>query len=167
MSKQIATYSPQNRFSFTCPIFNVATEIRLCLHLRDLLWAGKRQDARRGCQACLHDSKCPIVPMVSQITRTGQDPGYYAAEPRHGSLKPELLARTENVVVMDKTLLNFDVGDAERKAILRANEMAGKNAPHVERSAPRKSKPIAKAIETVIDAAKSGDLGAAISGEAA
>lgn len=168
----IPTFSEANRFSFTCPIFGVQTEMRVCLMLRDRLWAGHRQEVRRGCQACLHDSKCPIVPIVQETFRTGEDPGYFAREPRNGNLQEKHLRRIQNVIVRDATMLNFGVSDAERAAIQATNGFNAKlrgaalkdviveELPNAPRRKPAEK--VAAPSSDVVDAAARGDLAAAI-----
>jgi len=122
---KVKTYSPDNLFSFSCPIFGSKTEIRVCLHLKTVMWSGKKPEARKGCQACLTGGKCPIIPIMNDINRHGSDP-YFSATPVHGALKEDHLKRIRNVSVMPQTMDRYDVSDAERAAIMAVSVF---NAP--------------------------------------
>lgn len=169
----IASFSTANQLKIICPIFGVESEVRVCLHLRDELWAGRKKDVRRGCQACLHDSKCPIVVIVQETFRTGEDPGYFSREPRVVSIKDKHLDRIQRVLVQDKTLNDYGVPDNERLAIAAVNrwdaKLKGRVPGHKLEELPSAGparKPAEKPIEApktdLIEAAATGDLTAAI-----
>ncbi len=184
-TSQIKTYRLDNRFTITCPVFGSTTEIRMCLHLHTLLWSGKKQEVRRGCQACLHDSKCPMIPLIRDVLHKNADP-YWSAEPKHGTLLAKHLDDIRNVIVMDRTMDQFGVPEHERAAIravncygakLKGKALLGDKIVEIEaldrpeptaapRRKPAEKKPEAPA--SVVTAAIAGDMTAAIStGEAA
>lgn len=118
----IKTYSPENAFSFTCPVFQATVEIRQCLLLRDLVYKGRRIEKRIGCQACMSASKCPIISLVQTMDEAGDV--YYSKEPRVGHLQPELLAHIAPIVVTDVTLNSprfADMSEEQRAAIRASN----------------------------------------------
>jgi hypothetical protein len=179
-TSEIKTYRPDNRWSFQCPIFGSTTEIRVCLHLRDLLWSGKRQEVRRGCQACMHDSKCPMVNLVRRIRDTKDEPGYFSLEPKQGALLASDVDRIRKIIVTEETMKRFDVPENERQAILSTNgwnaklhgkvEIDGKlsDLPGLEEKIashkPRKraEAPAPAKTDDVIEAASTGDMSAAV-----
>jgi hypothetical protein len=182
MFTQNKTISPDNRFSFTCPIFGVNTEIRVCLFLREQLWRGKKQTVRKGCQACLHDSKCPIYPIMREMQSKDVDP-YYSPTPKHGALYERHLSSIRNIVVRKATLDRYDVPENERKLIqevsifgakLKGKALVGdkeielptvsaSEAVEPSRSAKRqKRESVAVSQPTLVDAAITGDLAAAV-----
>ncbi len=184
-TSQIKTYRLDNRFTFTCPIFGSLTEIRMCLHLHTLLWTGKKQEVRLGCQACLHDSKCPMIPLTHDVLHHDADP-YWSPEPKHGALQAKHLDAIRNVIVMNRTLDQFGVPENERAAIravncygakLKGKALLGEKIVEIEAldrpepTAAPKRKPADKKPEGpagVVKAAITGDMTAAIStGEAA
>lgn len=125
------TLSPNNQFRFTCPIFQAEVELRTCFALEELHKKGRRHEKRRGCQACMVAGKCPTWHIVQDMYRQGTDP-YHADKPTVGSLTPELLRRIHPVLVMDKTMENYDISPVERERILAANRRAADVAPRVE-----------------------------------
>jgi len=170
----IKTYLPSNLARIICPIFGAEVELRGCLALRDKLWRGERQPVRQGCQACMQASKCPIVPMVQIIQRTGTDP-YFSAEAKTVRLGAEILKRIVAVIVPDAIMRIFDIPERQRELILETNGLNGSSKlrtggveldlpegasyePAPRRKAALKPKPEAD----LIAAATSGDMGAAI-----
>ncbi|SER29289.1 hypothetical protein SAMN05216548_114125 [Faunimonas pinastri] len=116
--------SPANLFHFVCPIFNVETRFATCVSLRDLVWKGRRPEQRKGCQACMSASKCPINNIIQDFGRLPDDP-YHADEKRVGSLKDRHIERIMPVLVSPKLLDEYAVTPKERELILAANEAAG------------------------------------------
>lgn len=140
---RIKTYAPTNQFHFNCPIFKVETSIAVCLKLRDMLWMGKSIPQRQGCQACMRASKCPVVAIVADIQRTGDDP-YYATDKQVGALSDRHLSRIHAVRVMDLHMRSFTLTERERELILAANEAAG-----IERTFKKEPAPKRRRTETV------------------
>lgn len=178
MASMEKTLSPANRFSFTCPIFGAAVELRGCLALREKVWRGESQPIRQGCQACMRASKCPIVPMMQSMMREKSDP-YFSLEPKLGHLAADLVKRIANVVVPDAILKLFDIPQRQRDLILETNGQLGakklkgiSNLEEVEFSSPsdshrdppeRKSKAVkTEEPDALLVAAATGDLSAAI-----
>src|SRR3954468_1108106 len=100
LMQQVKTYAENNQFRFNCPIFKVEVQIKQCLSLRDMVWRGEKVGVRRGCQACLRSSKCPMVPLVHDFSfmREPEDI-YHSTEPRVGHLSSALLGRIAKIVV--------------------------------------------------------------------
>jgi hypothetical protein len=183
----IPSYSLENRYSITCPIFGANVEIRGCFHLRDLLWANKAPPTRRGCQACLHDSKCPIPRIVREVTHTGVDPGYFSKTEKQGALHARHVEPIRNIIVMDATLKRYHVSESEiahinsvnyynaplKGSVMVDGKLIGLDAP-IQQSderpvqARRRRKPAedispkSSVTDDVFEAAISGDLGAAV-----
>lgn len=124
---QIKTLSPKNEALIVCPIFNAETKIADCFILEQKLARGDVQPERKGCQACLRSSKCPIYWINRDIRANGEDP-YHASEPRTLSLKDKHLSAISPILVRDETLNEFQVGPEEREAIIAANEAASSGA---------------------------------------
>lgn len=117
---QIKTFRPDNQFSVVCPVFGVTTEIRKCITLRDKQYRGERVDVRRGCQACISASKCPIVRLVKHIDEHSDV--YYSPTPKSGAFSQDLLAAVAPVSVPDHIMKRFEgMSAAERSAILATN----------------------------------------------
>lgn len=104
----VKTYRSDNQFRFNCPIFGSEVEIRQCFTLREQWARGKQMETRRGCQACLSASKCPIVPIMKALQQNPeQNDHYYSAEPKVGKLRPEILERIARIMVPQSTLNTF------------------------------------------------------------
>lgn len=145
---KIHTYGAANRFRFNCPIFGAEVEMRQCLQLRDEWAKGKRIEQRRGCQACLSASKCPIVHIIARIQA---DPAkhdvYHSDEPKVGKLRPEILERIARIVVCQHTLNAYQpIPDGQMARIDAVNGLKG-----VEAMAKNVGVPKAE-LEAVIEA---------------
>lgn len=181
------TLSPENQFTFTCPIFKANTKISACLKLRDLVWKGKKTEVRKGCQACLSASKCPIYWVMRDMTANGTDP-YASTTPVQGALEPQILNHIAPIIVPSRTLDDFQVDGREREIIVALNASAGPatadaiaKANKRRRSAPirRSSSPAPEPVkltsptettpsrDKTVEAAMSGDMAAAVSLNAA
>ena len=137
----IKTYSPANMFKFVCPIFSAEVEIRQCLQLRDMVWKGRGPEVRKGCQACMSASKCPVVRIVQKMTE--ETDIYYSPVPKVGHLHVEILNHIAPITVTDSIMQSarFDtMTDQQRKQIAVANEAAKtplkKIAPKLGRAPP-------------------------------
>lgn len=173
------TLSRTNQFSFVCPIFNSATNFRQCGRLRDIVYVGGRPPVRKGCQACIKDSKCPAAEIIRKISfGNGLAPDDHGSTtPVQGKLAAEVLEKIAPIIVMENTMNALGVPTAERELIATANERIEKQLGHAPRgrtaapssvsSSRRRSKPRAApapATNTKInEAAATGDLAAAVS----
>ena len=155
---------------FSCPIFGVDTNLAACSKLMDMVWMGKRVDVRKGCQACMASSKCPVVNMVF-MNRVRWKTGNLIEI--HDKLPKELLERIRPIIVMDRDLNRYGVTPAERERILGANDRIDAiigRAPSADTVSRRRTKTTTKPaaskpapVSKNDQAAASGDLGAAIS----
>ncbi|MBD9511656.1 hypothetical protein IB265_33410 [Ensifer sp. ENS10] len=174
----------RNQFSFVCPIFEVTTKISMCFKLRELFWAGAKPDVRKGCQACMRANKCPAAAIVSQRRQPGRSwqDDYASDEPVVGKIRRDILERIHRPMVVEAHYREFPVSDAERLKIETASDRIGKmigaaplpsdDGAYVRptfsgdsSSATKKrrvTKPKADNTNSVSEAAKSGDLAAAI-----
>lgn len=169
----IKTLSPKNEARIICPVFNAETRIADCFSLEQQLARGNVQPERRGCQACMRALKCPIYWINRDIQANGAD-DYHAAEPKVVSLTGKVLDHIRPIVVRDETMLEMRIEQAEREAIIAANELAATGA-----KAPRSRKPIAgvklgavkrdtaapqraQESDDVTQAAMAGDMSAAV-----
>lgn len=176
------TLSPENEFSFRCPIFNVDTKMSSCMKLRDLVWRGADVPVRKGCQACMQSSKCPAAAIISKMTYAKEPQDFYGSTaPKLGKLRPDILNRILRVIVQEPHLNNNAVPPVERSLIASANDRIRKmlgvaaaegpdeSAPprraYAVRPAPKKaaSEEHATPEKDITEAARTGDLGAAIS----
>lgn len=163
------TLADDNQFGFTCPVFKANTAIKPCIELRDRFWRGERPEVRRGCQAAMEASKCPIVHVIDQMIIKGNDP-YYSATPKLGTLDPDILARVSPVLVRPEIMDKHNISEREREILLKANEDAAKGVKNVTKYAKPRRKPSAPAMATVpetkpdvtVEAAEKGDMTAAI-----
>lgn len=123
----VKTYSPQNQFRFNCPIFGSEVEIRQCFSLREQWARGKQMETRRGCQACLTASKCPIVPIMKALQQNPeQNDHYFSAEPKVGKLRPEILERIARVMVPQSTLNRYQpISEAQAQRIEAVDGLKG------------------------------------------
>lgn len=163
------TLMTENQFSFTCPIFEVETRMSHCVRLRDLTYyGGKPLPVRRGCQACIKDSKCPASEIVRRLS-FGRDVSdhYGSTKPVKGPIERSVLEKIANVVVTEKTLSHVDASPAERAKIATASERINQMISSAPKkvSTPRSTTPVASKStinHKVNTAAASGDLAAAI-----
>lgn len=158
--RSFPTFSVNNQFVITCPIFGADTKIAVCLQLREMVWVGKRPTKRRGCQACMSAGKCPMVKMMRRVVLTGKDPGLYSSEPRKGRLESVVLDQIGPIVVLESTIDRFEVDGVERRKIVEANDQARHHAPASVKSSEkrvRKSNVMAPS-----GAAATGDMSAAV-----
>lgn len=174
------TLDETNQFTFTCPIFNAETKMSSCVKLRDMVWKGKRHDKRRGCQACMVDSKCPVAFIVQRISMAGmrnkQPDDYGSVTPVKGKLRKDVLERIHPVMLLPSTLRSFDPSATEIAMIESSNERIaaqlqsapGASSGYKARSDAIKSarletpKAKPKELSKIEQAAATGDLSAAL-----
>lgn len=179
---QVLALSTTNKLSFVCPIFDVPTQMRACVRLKEMFMRGERPPMRRGCQACMHSGKCPASEIVRRFSfgRATAEDDLSSETETTGKLPASVLERIAPVAVLSHTLTTYRVPEAEQALIETARErieMQLRTAPRSEgkgrpirasnHDAPRRSKissPPAspKVSSTVTSAAASGDLSAAI-----
>jgi hypothetical protein len=186
MSKSYLTLRRENKFSFTCPIFDAKVPMRSCVVLQEKVYRGERVQTRRGCQACITSSKCPASAIIRGIAFNGADATDHCAatEDKHGRLPASALERVYPVVVLESELRRFDVPAAERDMIANsgariAAQMGGAPREKIEarrsvqidapeprrasqRPAERDSAPKTTQPTTISKAAATGDLSAAL-----
>lgn len=180
---QVLALSSENRFSFTCPIFDVPTQMRACVKLREMFMRGEKPQVRKGCQACMASGKCPALEIIRRFafgTATGED-DLSSTTDVHGKLPANVLERIAPTIVMQSTMTAYRISDAEQQMIESSRERIEaqlRSAPRAEKSsrmirttsASEQRKP--SKIGTVPDApvvskeiniaAATGDLSAAI-----
>lgn len=182
---QLLTLSRENRFSFTCPIFDTKVEFRSCVAVRDKVYVGKKLETRRGCQACVQSSKCPAAEIVRRIAFKSNDMTDHCSstEERHGKLPADVLERIAAVMVRDSDLEAMKVPALERDLIASSRariEAQISSAPRervsarrIETAVSEPRKPSQKTAQrapspattqptTINKAAASGDLSAAL-----
>lgn len=104
------TLSLTNKARINCLIFDTQVNVASCVALLDKVWRGEHIDVRRGCQACMHCSRCPVAELVSKICFGSDYPDNLAStEPKQIALSEDVLRRIKNVVVLDNiwTVLVF------------------------------------------------------------
>ena len=174
-TSKVRSLSRTNRFSFTCPIFETEVELRGCARLHELHQVAKGPETRRGCQAAMSSSKCPIWHM-HQMIRQGRDE-WASEEPKSGTLGNDLLGRIARIQTLEKTINEYQVPAREAELLTAANSMWEKGAP-AKASKPRAPRAVEAAPAPVkagktsskeerAKAAKAGDLAAAINEAAA
>ncbi len=147
------TLSPNNKFTFTCPIFGAEVAIAGCFQLRDLVWKGDRPGVRRGCQAAMSASKCPIHHILTDMMRRGTDP-YHSDVPKHGSLEQAHLDHIAPILVREATIMEYDVVDRARELLREGNEKAHQGIVIVsahKRVVPASKPRATKAIEPPVE----------------
>lgn len=182
MARYLTLDTIKNQFRFTCPIFNVETQMRHCVQLRDMVYYGGSAPVRKGCQACIKSGKCPASEIVRRISFHRNVPDDYGSvTPVTGKLRRDVLEKVHRVIVQDRHLNEAQVSDPERLLIASASDRIGKMigaaplpsddgaprstfesataAPKKRRSAPKTE----KSNNRVNEAAASGDLAAAVS----
>lgn len=163
----IKTYSPKNEARIVCPIFGAETRLADCLELEQQVAKGRKPEERRGCQACLMSSKCPVY-WINRTIQRGDDGGnYFSAEPKVVPLRPEILEAVHPILVRDDAVNRYAVSGDEAEAIRAANEAAGagklrttKKASGVKLAAVKREDPAED--DGLKAAAMSGDLSAAV-----
>ncbi|PZR92078.1 MAG: hypothetical protein DI537_14730 [Stutzerimonas stutzeri] len=174
---RFAMLAPTNQFSFTCPIFQVDVKMRQCVKLVETTKVNQKLEVRRGCQACIRSSKCPVdlLSRMISFSAPGIEPSDYgSSEPSKGRLDQHILKRIAPVMVLPRTLDEMGVPQAERDLIQRSHDALMKAMPSYSdersaekpkrRRAARTEEPLAKSATTtrVNQAAESGDMAAAI-----
>jgi hypothetical protein len=184
--KSYLTLQPENKFSFTCPIFDAKVSMRSCVLLQEKVYRGQSIQTRRGCQACISSSKCPAAEVIRRISFRSSDATDHCSstEDKHGRLPAEALERIHPVLVLETELRRFGVSDAERALIADsaariAAQMGTAPREKVEprrmvqsstseprrpsqRPAERVSAPKTTTPTTINKAAATGDLSAAL-----
>lgn len=166
-----------NQFSFVCPIFNSETKISQCIELREQVWFGNRPDTRKGCQACMRASKCPINFILTDMVRTGADP-YFSPVPKLGKLEDHVLKHIRHISIPDHWIRNYPLTPTEVRFIAQANDNARDfgaekkaratarlDLDEVKAKSEMTARPTSSpepAQDDVVAAAMSGDLGAAL-----
>jgi hypothetical protein len=152
-----------NQATITCPIFNVDTKVAACVELRNRVWSGKQVEVRKGCQACMKSSKCPIAREYGRGNNRNEQFDYLVSnQPKHVKLRKLVLDEIAPVVVQDSHLNALGVTAGERSLIMSANTRIiaqGASAPKAETPTRRSPKAAAPATD---HAAATGDLAAAI-----
>lgn len=161
---------PENLFRFVCPVFNAEVEARVCFKLHESFMRGQPHAKRPGCNACMAANKCPVPHMTNEVLRNRAE-AYFAAEPTVGNLSKDVIERVAPVIVMEKTLRKYGASPAEEAAIEAATFVVGeKPAGTKKRGAVvtvKLDKSDDEAPDATIEAAKTGDLGAALTKAAA
>lgn len=180
---KILALSAENQASFVCPIFDVPTQMRACVKLRDMFMRGEKPQVRKGCQACMASGKCPAYEVIRRFafnSATSEDDLSSTTETTV-KLPASVLARIAPVMVMPATMTAYRITDAEQQMIESSRERIeaqlrtaprGEKAIRTMRQAsqpePRKATKIGKVPDapkvepTINKAAASGDLSAAI-----
>jgi hypothetical protein len=117
------SFTDANEFAFKCPIFKVDVKFRDCAKLQQLHMRHDKPNVRKGCQACLTASKCPISHMIKELHHEG-DGRYFSAEPSVGPISDAVIARTARILVMPFHTQQYNLTDREKELIEDANEMA-------------------------------------------
>lgn len=181
MATKYLTLSPENQFQFTCPIFDTQVKFAQCARVRDAAYLGFVLPVRRGCQACVRDSKCPAAEVIRAITFNKDMPDDYGStKPVHGKVRQNVLEKIAPVMVRQTTMDAMGVPPAERMLIESSSDRIRKSIgaaplPGTKRPqsasvdlehvpAPKRTtKPTpAPANNAVMEAAASGDLAAAL-----
>lgn len=173
------TLSPENQFRFVCPIFDTEVKFSQCMQVRDAVYSGKNLPVRKGCQACMHSSKCPVFEIVRSIAPERNTPDDYGSTtPVVGKIRKDVLEKIAPIMVLPRTMENLGVSPAEQAMIESSSERIRKLAgmapgPSAENSSSRASskpsrKPATKKVapqndNKINEAAATGDLAAAVS----
>ncbi|MTH61083.1 hypothetical protein [Paracoccus litorisediminis] len=181
------TLDQENRFSFTCPIFDSKVEMRGCVLVRDMVYQGKNFPQRQGCQVCIRGGKCPAAEIVRRIAHNQPNATdrCSATEPVHGKLPADVLEFVRPTVMLENALrrlagsevtmiqsandrIDAQIATAPRERVAgkvtRVSATANYEKPE-GRSTARKSAPASKPAANV-EAAISGDMSAAINAAA-
>lgn len=167
-----------NEFMFNCPIFRVDVKMAGCVKLRNKKWRGEYIPVRKGCQACMDSSKCPIVPLTQQMLHNPANDLYFSEDKKVGKLSDDLLERIERVIVLESHIERHHVPESEKLLILQANadtsngvstrakggsaakKRTMKTQPTAEVKADLAKEP--EPNNDVLNAAMSGDMSAAL-----
>lgn len=175
MADKVITLSYDNKFTFVCPVFNAKTPMGACMQLRDLVWKGQGSEKRQGCQVAMKCGKCPAAALVSlHIYDKAWDNDFHGSrEPKEGKLHAAVLAKVENVMIMETVMNKAGVSPAERTLLLSSSERITaqlKTAPGEKPQrasdyhAPKRQRSVAPAPKNdkLAEAARTGDMAAAI-----
>ena len=177
---------PRNQFQFQCPVFEVTTKISMCFKLREMFWRGEKPEVRKGCQVCMRAGKCPAAAIVAKKYPSGRSwqDDYSSDAPVVGKIRRDILERIHRPSIIEAYYREFPgVSDAERLKLETSSERIGKmigaaplpsdDGPSYSRPAigdshssatkkRRVAKPKAENTNTINEAAKSGDIAAAL-----
>lgn len=163
MAERLKTLSPGNLACIECPNFKVEVELRGCLFLHQQHMVGKRLEKRRGCQALMASSKCPVWHILQEIRR-GEDP-YHSAERKKVRLSDHVLKRIAPITPQQVHLDRYSVPQAEVDRILASHSemLKGLHLADGEARPKRKAKLLEpEATPTDLSAAEKGDMAAAV-----
>lgn len=185
--RKVDTLRADNEFRFACPIFSSEVKIADCFTLFEQHKRGKRFAGREGCQACMASSKCPIYTIEREILHKNVDP-YFSKEPKVGALQKHHVEAISRVVVQEFFVGMFGVDEDQKAAIQAAHarliegKLTGKDrppsitlgsVPSETRTSRRTTKPASTEIvsskpraDRTVDAARTGDMSAAITAAA-
>jgi hypothetical protein len=178
------TLAADNQFTFTCPVFNANTKMAACTMLREAVWMGKHVEKRQGCQAAMNCSMCPAAQIVKNISygKGEVSDDYGSKEPKQGKLHADVLERIVNTVPIAREVERFSLTPNERDLLYSAKERIQaqlKTAPgksqfiapkkvsttlrdETDDTTPRQRTVVAKKNDTLNQAAKTGDMAAAL-----
>ena len=172
-TSRITSLSRTNLFRFACPIFGAEVELRGCARLHELHMVGKGPETRRGCQAAMSSSKCPIWHMA-QLMRHGRDE-WVGHTGEVESLGNDVIIRIARIQTDPKTIEAYGVSEREGELLLEANRMWEKGTTKPGKATTRRPVKLGP-VETaetkssndeLTKAAKRGDLAAALNAAAA
>lgn len=174
---QYLTLSSVNKARVKCPIFNTTVNVASCVNLRDKVWRNERVDVRRGCQACMRCSKCPVAKLITKISFSSTYPDNLGSkEPKLLNFSDDVLTAIKNVVVLENVMDHFNVPDIERQLIYSAQSRIEEAIKSASGKEPNKSTVLRTSKSTTTDptqkdnsfdhnlktAAITGDLAAAL-----
>lgn len=178
MAQRYVSLDEKNQFSFKCPVFNAETRMGACVKLRDMVWRGQTPEVRKGCQAAMQSNLCPAASMVSlYIFDKKWDNDFHGSkEPKKGRLHAAVLERISRSMANEEEIKRLHVPENEAEALRDARFRIQKELETAPGEAPQrasdyepprkrrstKSKQTPEHQSKVVDAAKTGDLTAAI-----
>jgi hypothetical protein len=180
MTTHYVSLSHENKFSFTCPVFNAETRMGACVELRDITMGGGVFPKRKGCQAAIKCSMCPAAAMVSMYwqNKNWKNDHHGSLEPKKGRLHAQVLERVARVMAYKGFYKHIDVSAREEELLQSAGERIReqlKTAPGEttdrfvdlddapkRRAKPKAAAPAPKTNDALSKAAQTGDMSAAL-----
>ena len=98
------TFAPDNQYQIICPLFGATVKVADCNKLHNQWMRGQGPEVRKGCQAAMSCSKCPMIHVIREVDfRSDSDP-YHSAEPRVGRLSDFVMKAIAPIIVPQSTL---------------------------------------------------------------
>ena len=98
------TFAPDNQYRIVCPLFGVEVKIADCNSLHNQWMRGQGPTVRKGCQAAMSCSKCPMIHVIREVDFKSESDPYHSTEPKVGRLSDFVMKAIAPIIVPQSTL---------------------------------------------------------------